>query len=97
MSSIDSVAQKYRGLYLSAIAQNLEKMLGQAEANAVSYLHFAETLIELELQQRNDKRTLQNQRRAGFPVHKSLDEFDYAFQTSISKREINSPVRLWLH
>jgi hypothetical protein len=41
MSSIDSVAQKYRGLYLSAIAQNLEKMLGQAEANAVSYLHFA--------------------------------------------------------
>ena len=90
MSSIDSVAQKYRGLYLSAIAQGLEQMLGQAEANAVSYLHFAETLIELELQQRNDKRTLQNQRRAGFPVHKSLDEFDYVFQTSISKREVNS-------
>ena len=39
MSSIDSVAQKYRGLYLSAIAQGLEQMLGQAEANAVSYLH----------------------------------------------------------
>lgn len=90
MSSIDSVARKYRGLYLSAIAQGLEKMLGQAEANAVSYLHFAETLIERELQQRNGKRTLQNQRRAGFPVHKSLDEFDYVFQTSISKREAHS-------
>jgi len=90
MSSIDSVAQKYRGLYLSAIAQGLEKLLGQAEANAVSYLHFAETLIELELQQRNGKRIEQNQRRAGFPVHKSLDEFDYVFQTSISKREVNS-------
>ena len=90
MSSIDSVAQKYRGLYLSAIAQGLEKLLGQAEAHAVSYLHFAETLIELELQQRNDKRIEQNQRRAGFPVHKSLDEFDYVFQTSISKREVNS-------
>lgn len=36
MSSIDSVAQKYRGLYLSAIAQGLEQLLGQAEANAVS-------------------------------------------------------------
>ena len=90
MSSIDSVAQKYRGLYLSAIAQGLEKVLGQAETHAVSYLQFAETLIELELQQRNGKRIEQNQRRAGFPVHKSLDDFDYAFQTRISKREVNS-------
>jgi DNA replication protein DnaC len=90
MSSIDSVAQKYRGLYLSAIAQGLETVLGQAETHAVSYLQFAETLIELELQQRNGKRIEQNQRRAGFPVHKSLDDFDYVFQSSISKREVNS-------
>ena len=68
MSSIDSVAQKYRSLYLTAIAQGLAQLIGQAEANAVSYLHFAETLVEQELQQRNGKRTLQNQRRAGFPV-----------------------------
>jgi DNA replication protein DnaC len=74
MSSIDSVAQKYRSLHLSAIAQGLEQMLEQAEANAVSYLHFAEMLIERELQQRNGKRIEQNQRRASFPVHKSLDE-----------------------
>jgi DNA replication protein DnaC len=47
-------------------------------------------LTERELQLRNGKRIEQNQRRAGFPVHKSLDEFDYAFQTTISKREINS-------
>ncbi|MDP3530230.1 IS21-like element helper ATPase IstB, partial [Methylicorpusculum sp.] len=90
MSSIDSVAQKYRGLYLSAIAQGLETVLGQAETHALSYLQFAETLIELELQQRNGKRIEQNQRRAGFPVHKSLDDFDYVFQSSISKREVNS-------
>ena len=57
-------------------------MLGQAEANAAAYLHFAETLIERELQQRNGKRIEQNQRRAGFPVHTSLDEFDYVFQTT---------------
>ena len=90
MSSIDSVAQKYRGMHLSAIAQGLEQMLGQAEANAVSYLHFAETLIELEQQQRNGKRIEQNKRRASFPVYKSLDDFDYVFQTTISKREVNS-------
>ena len=33
MSSIDSVAQKYRSLVCPAIAQGLEQMLEQAEAN----------------------------------------------------------------
>jgi len=33
MSSIDSVAQKYRGLHLSAIAQGLEQMLGERSIN----------------------------------------------------------------
>jgi hypothetical protein len=54
MSSIDSVAQKYRGLYLTAIAQGLEQLISNAEANAASYLHFAETLIEQELQLRTN-------------------------------------------
>lgn len=89
MSSIESVSQKYRSLHLTAMAQGLEQMLGAAEANAVSYLQFAETLIERELLQRNSKRIEQNKRRAEFPVHKSLDEFDYRFQTTISKREVN--------
>ncbi len=89
MSSIESVSQKYRSQHLTAIAQGLEQMLSAAEANAVSYLQFAEALIDRELLQRNSKRIEQNKRRAEFPVHKSLDEFDYHFQTTISKREIN--------
>ena len=90
MPSIDSVAQKYRGLYLTAIDQGLEQMLGQAEANAVSYLHFAETLIEQELQLRNDKRIEQNQRRAGFPVQKSLDDFDYVFKPPLANGRLTA-------
>ncbi len=38
MSSIDNVAQKYRGLHLTAIAQGLEQMLDTASTDAVSYL-----------------------------------------------------------
>jgi DNA replication protein DnaC len=90
MSSINSVAQKYRSLCLAGIAEHLEPLLSQAEANESSYLHFAESLVLHEQQQRNGKRIEQNKRRAGFPLHKSLEEFDYRFQTTISKREINS-------
>jgi DNA replication protein DnaC len=88
MSSIDSVAQQYRSLCLSGIAEHLEQLLGQAEANESSYLHFAESLVLHEQQQRNGKRIEQNKRRAGFSVCKSLEEFDYRFQTTISKREV---------
>jgi DNA replication protein DnaC len=90
MSSINSVAQKYRGLCLSGIAEQLEQLLSQAQANDISYLQFAEALVVHEHNQRNSKRIEQNRKRAAFPLHKSLEEFDYRFQTTISKREINS-------
>jgi len=90
MSSIDSVAGKYRSLCLAGIAEQLVTLLSQAEVNESSCLHFAESLVDLERQQRNQKRIGQNRKRAGFPVQKSLDEFDYRVQTTISKREINS-------
>jgi len=90
MLSIDGVAQKYRSLHLTAIAGGLGTLLSQAEANEASYLQMTDDLIEKELRQRNNKRIEQNKRRADFPVHKSLDEFDYRFQTTISKREVNN-------
>lgn len=90
MSSIDHVAQQYRSLCLTGVAEHLEQLLSQAEANQSSYLHFAEALAGQEKSQRNTKRIEQNKRRAGFPLHKTLEEFDYRFQTTISKREINS-------
>ncbi|SDH80355.1 IstB-like ATP binding protein, partial [Nitrosomonas sp. Nm132] len=86
----NSVAQKYRGLCLSGIAEQLEQLLSQAQANDISYLQFAEALVVHEHNQRNSKRIEQNRKRAAFPLHKSLEEFDYRFQTTISKREINS-------
>ncbi len=47
MSSIDSVAGKYRSLCLSGIAEQLVTLLSQAEANESSCLHFAESLVDL--------------------------------------------------
>jgi len=89
MSSINAAAQKYRSLRLSVIAENLETLVTQAESKASSYLSFAEALVDCEQLERNSKRIEQNKRRAGFPMHKSLDEFDYQFQTTISQREVN--------
>ncbi len=88
-NSIEMVAQKYRGLRFNSIADGLVDLLRQADANEVSYLEFADCLVAHEQQQRNQKRIELNRRKAGFPVMKRLEEFDYRHQTTITKRQVN--------
>jgi DNA replication protein DnaC len=88
-TSIDQVTNKYRGLRFNSIADELEPLLTEAEANEVSYLQFADMLVERERQSRDRKRIRLNLRKAGFPVVKRLDEFDYRHQTTITKRQVN--------
>jgi DNA replication protein DnaC len=66
-----------------------ETVVKQAEDNEVSYLQFAELLVDWELKQRDKNRVTLNMKRAGFPVLKHLEEFDFNFQTTITKRQIN--------
>ena len=87
--SIELVAQKYRGLRCTSIADGLANLLKQAEANEISHLEFADQLVEHEHNQRNGKRIELNLRKAGFPVTKRLEEFDYRHQTTITKRQVN--------
>ena len=89
MGSIERTATLYRSLRFNAIAKGLEPLLAQAEANELSYLQFAHQLAEYEYTERNRKRIERNRRLANFPVHKSLEAFDYRHQSTITKRQVN--------
>jgi DNA replication protein DnaC len=89
MNSIEHVAHQFRSLKLSSMAGALEPLLAKAEANELSYLQFAQSLVEHEVTERNAKRINLNRRKASFPVIKQLEEFDYRHQTTITKRQIN--------
>ena len=89
MSSIEQVAQQFKSLRLSHLAAALEPLLANAEANELSYLQFAEALMSQEISARTEKRIALNHRKAGFPVLKRLEEFDYRHQTTITKRQVN--------
>ena len=90
MSSLNQVVTSLRSLRLSNIGEALERLIGEAEANELTYLQFAEQLVNHEISSRDHKRVDQNMRRAGFPLHKTLAEFDYRVQTTVTKREINA-------
>jgi len=89
MTSIEQTARKYRELRFNSIADNLERLLADAESNDCSYLQFADALVEFEHQIRNSKRIDLNRRKANFPMIKTLEEFDYKHQTTITKRQVN--------
>lgn len=89
MGSIERTANLYRALRFNAISQGLEPLLSEAEENELSYLQFAHRLAEHEFEQRNRRRVELNRRKAAFPVLKSLEEFDYRHQSTITKRQIN--------
>lgn len=90
MSSMVQVAAQFRSLRLSNISESLEQLVAAAEANELTYLQFAEQLVSHEIDRRDTKRIGQNMRRAGFLIHKTLSEFDYRVQTTITKREVNA-------
>jgi DNA replication protein DnaC len=64
-------------------------LVSQAEGNEASYLQFADMLVSHELSKRDENRVNLNMKRAGFPVKKQIEEFDFVYQTSITKKQIN--------
>lgn len=92
MHSIDHLQGLMAQLRLTSLSKQIQELLEYAEANEVSYLQFAQQLFEFELNARNQKRIEMNGRKAAFPVTKTLEEFDYRAQPSITKRQVNQLV-----
>lgn len=89
MASIEQLQGQLRSLRLTGLAGQVETLLAQAEENELSYLQFAENLFAQELATRNTRRIETNRRKAGIPVEKHLEEFDYRYQPGITKRQMN--------
>ena len=89
MGSLELTIRKYRELRFASTAEALGSLLTQAEANELSYLQFAEQLVDHEISCRQHKRIDLNHRKAAFPMIKSLEEFDYRHQTTITKRQVS--------
>jgi DNA replication protein DnaC len=77
-----------QALQLNAMPTVLDALTQQAAANHWSALHFLDELTQAELAARTEWEVQRKMRQARFPFHKTLDEFDFAFQPSINERQI---------
>ncbi|WP_274601060.1 ATP-binding protein [Halochromatium roseum] len=79
------LAPMLKQLRLSGLLEALPARNRQAIEEHLSYTDFLALLIQDELARREQKRLSQRLRRANFRSHKTLEQFDFAFNPGINR------------
>jgi DNA replication protein DnaC len=78
-------------------ARELESVLEKARQEDWTPLQSLQALFTIEQQSRQDAGRLSRLKAANLPFHKTLDDFDFGFQTSVSKRQMQQLAEMaWL-
>jgi len=89
MHDIEDLRISLTDLGLLKAAELLDPLLEKAARDQPSYLEFISDLINLEKQARRQRSEETRFKLSRLPHRKTLDEFDFSFQPSIDKRQIN--------
>ena len=82
------LAHLFRALKAPAAARALPKLADRAREEQWSYEQFAATLLKTEIDSRDSHGGQARITAARFPARKTLEEFDFTFQTSIRRETI---------
>lgn len=86
--SVTDIQQAFKLLRLAETAEELPKLLRQAEQTSWTYLELLESLTTFELKRREEKSIEKRLNWARFPYHKTLNEFQLDEQTAITERQL---------
>ncbi|MGB4420580.1 MAG: IS21-like element helper ATPase IstB [Candidatus Saccharimonadales bacterium] len=89
MSALAESARKLESLRLRGASSRLPELLKQAESEGMTCLAFLETLVDVELQDRGDRRLKRGLAMAHFPVVKRLEDFNLGRVAGIEKRDLS--------
>ena len=95
--TMTELQQEFRQLRLAETAEELPKLLRQAEQSSWTYQEFLEELTAFELKKREAKSIEKRLKYARFPYLKPLSEFDLEAQQALTKRQLTQLEELqWL-
>src|SRR3954447_4942350 len=79
------LAHLFRALKAPAAARALPKLADRARAEEWTFERFAEALLKTEIDSRESHGGQARIKAAHFPARKTLEDFDFAFQTSLRR------------
>ncbi|AHF10889.1 IS21-like element helper ATPase IstB [Dehalobacter restrictus] len=88
MTLLQEVQEQLSVLSLKKASQGLEKIMEKAQMEDWSTLKTLNMLLAEERQARWDKAREKRLKIAGFPYMATIEEFDFAFQTSVTKKQM---------
>jgi DNA replication protein DnaC len=84
----DALRNTLKKLRLSGLLEGLEIRLQEAAGHGLSHLEFLELILQDELAVRSDRRLQRRVKAAMFRELKPLDQFDWAFNPTIKKKQV---------
>lgn len=88
MNKTEIIKTHCKQLRLSAIANQLEEIVTDAQSNQITYLDFAQLLFKQEINHRMEKDRQRRIKQAGLPLFHNLDRYDYSFENGMSKQQL---------
>jgi len=93
-TNTQTLEQNLKKLKLKHIRDFLEDMNEQALQEEPSYLDFLGYLLQEEIKGREETQKQRRLKAARFPTWRTLDEFDFTFQNSVSQQNIRDLAKL---
>jgi len=84
----DTLQTALKKLRLSGLAQSLDVRLQEAAGHGLNHAEFLELIFQDELMVRADRHMNRRLKQACFRETKTLEDFDFAFNTSIKRKQI---------
>ena len=84
----ESLLTTLRKLRLSGLAQSLDVRLQEAAGHQLNHAEFLELILQDELAVRQERLINRRIKDAGFRDQRTLDDFDFAFNPSIKKKQV---------
>lgn len=85
---MEQLQYQLKSIRLSGMANTLPMRLQEARANDLPHVDFLGLLVQDELTKRQDRLLNKRLKAARFPELKTLDDFNFEFNTSINKKKI---------
>ena len=94
---LQAVKELLGQLRLTTLRNGVEDLLLAAARDNQSSLEFLYEALRLEAQGRSDNSRDRRLKLAAFPYHRTVDDFDFGFQTSVNPRQIRQLMDMtWL-
>jgi DNA replication protein DnaC len=84
----ESLQTTLKKLRLSGLAQSLDVRLQEASGNGLNHAEFLELVLQDELTVRAERLLRRRTKAAAFREPKTLEDFDFAFNASVKKKQI---------